>query len=148
MPFEPLSNLKSHDIYIEQGAARLFQAECFEQYCEPTIKQNKLSIIEQQIHKKTAAYIKTNLNQTFLIERLAEQHKINSNRLNWIYKQHTGNSVADFIRNERLIAAHKLLLETTQPIKHVALQVGYQHVGNFSRAYKKKFGEAPSRTQQ
>jgi len=67
--------------------------------------------------------------------------------LNWIFKQLSGTTVADFIYNKRQNLAHKLLLESSLSVKQIALQVGYHHVGNFSRAYKKKFGEAPSRTQ-
>ena len=131
-----------------EGVASLFLAECLEQLCQPSRDKNKLSVIESQVHKQTTEYIHNNLSQPISIERLAEQHDTNSNRLNWIFKQQSGISVADLIRNERLRAAHRLLLESPKTVKEIAAAVGYYHTGNFSRAYKRKFGEAPSRTQK
>jgi len=131
-----------------EGVARLLLAAALEQYSQASSDKNKLSVIESEVFKKTTEYIQGKLSSPISIERLAEQHDLNNNRLNWIFKQQTGTTVADYIRNERLNAAHTKLLESSLPVKQIALQVGYEHTGNFSRAYKKKFGESPSRTQQ
>ncbi len=130
-----------------EGAARLFMAEMLELYCQEPPLGRGLNITEEQIVKSSIQFILKHLDKKISIDRLAEEHKITTHRLNWIFKQR-GMSVAEYIRNERLLHARKLLFEADLPVKTVANMVGYQHVANFTRAYANKFGEPPSRTRQ
>jgi transcriptional regulator GlxA family with amidase domain len=46
----------------------------------------------------------------------------------------------------RLERARQLLRETTLPVLDVAIATGFSSSSQFARAYKRTFGEPPSRT--
>jgi transcriptional regulator GlxA family with amidase domain len=46
----------------------------------------------------------------------------------------------------RLERARQLLRETAFPVLEVAVATGFSSASQFSRAYKRAFGESPSRT--
>ncbi len=129
-----------------EGAALLFMAEILEQYCQEVSTKNSISMVEEQLFTTLSNKIKTNLAATVSIEQLADKYATTAYRLNVIFKQLAGLSFSDYIRNERLNTAHNLLITESLAIKTVALKTGYSHVGNFTRAYTRKFGESPSKT--
>ncbi len=59
-------------------------------------------------------------------------------------KAATGASPSEIIRQYRLEAAKKLLLENTMNISEVAYKVGFANPNSFTRAFKEKFGESPT----
>ncbi len=53
------------------------------------------------------------------------------------------------LREQRLIAVHRDLLGASAASTRVtdtALAYGFSHLGEFSKAYRRRFGEQPSRT--
>ena len=53
-------------------------------------------------------------------------------------------SIFDYVREQRLQRARALLAEERLSIRAVAESVGYSHSHNFSRAFKRRFSQAPS----
>jgi AraC family transcriptional regulator, exoenzyme S synthesis regulatory protein ExsA len=53
------------------------------------------------------------------------------------------SSPAVFLKEKRLIHAQFLLLNTTKTVAEVSLEVGYESVSHFIKAYKFRFGSTP-----
>jgi AraC family transcriptional regulator, arabinose operon regulatory protein len=59
------------------------------------------------------------------------------------FKQATGSTPIDWLRRERINHARRRLLESNDPIKQIAEQVGYNDPFFFSRDFKRYTGVAP-----
>jgi AraC family transcriptional activator of pyochelin receptor len=57
-------------------------------------------------------------------------------------------TIYDFLIDERLQKAMFLIRDTTTPLKKIALSIGYKTSANFSAAFKKRFGLAPSQVRK
>lgn len=74
---------------------------------------------------------------------LARQVGINRNKLSQGFRQVFGTSVFDHLRVLRLERARVLLESRQKSVTEAALDVGYTHQRNFSRAFKNHFGTNP-----
>ena len=59
------------------------------------------------------------------------------------FHKHVGMSVAAYIKQERLNAAKKLLVETSRPINVIARESGYSSIFILSRTLKRAAGMSP-----
>jgi AraC family transcriptional regulator, arabinose operon regulatory protein len=59
------------------------------------------------------------------------------------FKEATGSTPIDWLRRERINHARRRLLESGDPIKQIAVQVGYNDPFFFSRDFKRYTGVAP-----
>jgi transcriptional regulator GlxA family with amidase domain len=62
------------------------------------------------------------------------------------FRAHYGCTPMAFLRVRRLELARQMLDAQENPVMEVALSCGFSHVGRFSAAYRKQFGESPSQT--
>ncbi len=78
------------------------------------------------------------------LNTLARACGTNRTTLQQLFHAKLGMSVFGYVREQRLQRARALLTEGVQGIDAVALRVGYCHGSNLSRAFKQRFGLAPS----
>ena len=67
-------------------------------------------------------------------------------QLERLFQRHLGHGIHKQYRSMRLDRARQLLRETALPVLDVAVATGFTSPSQFSRAYKRAFGEPPSRT--
>ncbi|ADJ62882.1 response regulator [Herbaspirillum seropedicae] len=84
------------------------------------------------------------LDQTLSLNGLASAVGTNARRLSSAFKNCAGVTVFDFLREERMREARRLLSETTLEIGAIALALGYSNTANFSTAFRERFGMPPS----
>lgn len=60
------------------------------------------------------------------------------------FKHCCGVTVFDYLREERMKEARRLLSESTLDIGAIALAIGYSNTANFSTAFRDRFGMPPS----
>jgi len=77
---------------------------------------------------------------------LARSAGISLRQLERLFHRHVGHGIHHHYRWLRLERARQLLRETTLPVLDVALATGFSSSSQFARAYRRSFGEAPSRT--
>jgi transcriptional regulator GlxA family with amidase domain len=77
---------------------------------------------------------------------LARQAGISLRQLERLFQHHLGRGIHRHYRFLRLERARQLLRETTLPVLDVALATGFASSSQFSRAYRRAFGEPPSAT--
>lgn len=89
-------------------------------------------------------YIKRNLTNKILIEEICRSIGTNPSTLNFKFRREFNLSVGQYITNERIKKARKLLIGTSYSISEIAVQCGFQDVYYFSNAFKKVQGVSPS----
>ncbi|ULQ55452.1 AraC family transcriptional regulator [Flavihumibacter rivuli] len=91
------------------------------------------------------AIISADLTRHYRIEELAQMVGTNTTYLKKAFKQYFKQGVFDRLQELRLQQAREQLLQTNMSIKDIAMEAGYQHVANFTNAFRKRFGMSPSK---
>ncbi len=76
---------------------------------------------------------------------LAGQFGFSLRRLNDVFTQEYGSSIAAYISGYRLERAREAVLTTDVPLKVIAERLGYTHVNHFNAAFSRRFGYPPGR---
>ncbi|GAA4556931.1 helix-turn-helix domain-containing protein [Pseudonocardia xishanensis] len=76
--------------------------------------------------------------------RLARAHGLSERTVNRIFRE-GGESVAEYVRRQRLDRARGDLVRTTEPLSAIAHRWGYADLAHFSRSFKAAYGQPPSR---
>jgi AraC-like DNA-binding protein len=82
--------------------------------------------------------------QEYSIKKLARELLMNPSKLKKDFKKHFDITVYSFLTRARMELARQMLLETNTPISEISASVGYFHPGNFTKAFKKQTGVAPT----
>lgn len=77
------------------------------------------------------------------LDDLARLVGSNRRRLNVAFQACCGQSVFDWLREERLRRAHHLVCHTDTPISAIGEHLGYSTPANFTRAFRDRYGFAP-----
>lgn len=120
------------------------------------LHQELLQMIEQQRRKpvhsrreETAAemieYIRNHLHNPILsVEDIAGHVSMSVNYARQIFKEHFQLSISDFILNQRVEHAKKLLKTTDWTVAEITEQSGFQTKSTFFSAFKKIAGQTPN----
>lgn len=83
-------------------------------------------------------------NPHFGVSELAEAILMHRSSLSRKLGKLTGQSPSELIEEMRMTKARDLITSTDLPISQIIFEVGYTELSNFSRAFKRYFGEPPS----
>ena len=59
-----------------------------------------------------------------------------------LFKKETGMNFSDYLIQERMHAAMRLLMETHDSVEKIANQVGYSDVSHFRKLFRNEFGKS------
>ena len=93
---------------------------------------------------KVLLYIQNNLYESLSLEELAEIACFSPYHFHRIFRGMVGETLAEHVRRLRLERAAQLLGQTHRSITDLAFEAGYETVESFTRAFKARFGAAPS----
>src|SRR5690606_28549453 len=102
---------------------------------EETNEQHILLAIKQHIASGPA---------TLSLDELSQALGISKKRISGIFRKQLGISVAQFLRDERMRRAQRLLVQTSLDIRTIAQTLGYSSSANFSNAFRDHAGMSPS----
>ncbi len=112
---------------------------------------SKLSPLPVQAHtldavlfRATRALLLDRLDATPELAGLASAVGTNTRRLNLAFRRCVGVTVFDFLREERMKEARRLLSETSLDVQDIAAAVGFASAANFATAFRERFGMPPS----
>ncbi len=88
-------------------------------------------------------FIDSHLSTHYSILQIAREIGINEQDLKKGFKELFGKGMFEYLLSERLTIARVKIEDTTKPVKEIAYAAGYKSAGNFSTAFKKKFGKNP-----
>ena len=109
-----------------------------------TINNNMPNNASNKIIKSVLNYIQENYNKPLTLNDISNRFKISIYHLSHMFKDTTRMSCIDYIIDFRLLKASQLLLTTDEAILNIALEVGFNNISYFNRAFKKKFNTTPS----
>jgi len=92
---------------------------------------------------KAKAYILERLEEDISREDIAAHVFLNPDYLTRIFKKETGQSISDYLLQQRLSLAANLLTNTDMPISTIASRIGYSNFSHFSRIFKKYMALGP-----
>ena len=78
--------------------------------------------------------------ETYTTARLCEMAGLGETRFRKLFKEQTGKSPGEYLRDMRMTAAGRKLLLSVESVSDIAYSVGYEDVNFFIRVFKKYFG--------
>ncbi len=98
----------------------------------------------QERINKVILYIQTHLYEKLDVLQLAHYASFSQYHFHRIMKAHLNESLISFIIRTRMETAAGLLLYSEMKVADIAYKVGYDVPSSFNKAFKKRFGVAPS----
>ncbi len=100
---------------------------------DETFLQQAIEIVEKHM-----------MNTDFSVEMLVKEMGFSRSTLYFKFKEITGLSSSEFIRNIRLKRAMQLLSQSDLSVKEIMYMTGFNTASYFSKCFKKQFGVRPS----
>lgn len=97
---------------------------------------------------KACKFIKENFANNFSVEDVAEASNTSASTLTTLFRNRLRTNIIKYRDKIRVLTAKKLLIETKDPIKTIAYQVGYEDPLFFSRRFKQITGRSPAHTRK
>ncbi|MGS2742369.1 response regulator transcription factor [Halomonas sp. LS-001] len=101
--------------------------------------------VDAVLFNSACLYLMRSLEEPPSLQELAKLVGTNSKRLNLAFKKCAGVTVYEYLREERMVEARRLLFNTHFTISEIAEKVGFSSNANFSTAFKERFGMPPSK---
>ena len=102
------------------------------------------SLDENPIIISIKRYIKTNLKEKLTLTDIAKQVGYSACHCDTIFKKKTGNSIINYLIEERIDEAKRLIEEGSTPLKIISDNIGFLDYNYFSRIFKKITGKTPT----
>lgn len=94
---------------------------------------------------KARAWLETRLDEPFELQRLAREVACSPSYLSRTFSTTTGMTLSQFVRKRRIEKAAELLVTGQYNVSEVAVEVGYQSLSHFSKAFQQVKGCLPSK---
>lgn len=95
--------------------------------------------------KRCREYISSHLNRKITVEDLAELCGLSPNYMSHIFKTLSGKTITEYILEERIQVAKRLLLTGEHTAAEIAAFLGFSSQSYFIACFKKQVGETPRR---
>ncbi len=117
----------------------------FHFFSEQALQHQGSSITQKdkQLVHETCQFLQQRLDKKLNLDEIAISMGTNRSKLALLYKAVVGVSVFEWLREQRLLKAKKLLLNSELTIQEIGFEVGFENSANFSTAYKKYFHISP-----
>lgn len=90
-------------------------------------------------------YIMLNLTEEYTSDKLSGMAEVAETTFRRLFKEATGKTATEFIRQVRLTTAARLLLVSNDPVNCIAHDVGFEDANHFTRVFRQAFGMTPGR---
>ncbi len=79
----------------------------------------------------------------FSIQKMADEFGMTMTNLSQYFKNHTGNTINDYVTGLRIKKAQELLVKTDKTLTEITEEVGYINTSSFIRRFKQMTGVTP-----
>ena len=90
-------------------------------------------------------YIMLNPTEEYTSDKLSGMAEVAETTFRRLFKEATGKTATEFIRQVRLTTAARLLLVSNDPVNCIAHDVGFEDANQFTRVFRQAFGMTPGR---
>lgn len=81
--------------------------------------------------------------KNFSTRELCEMAEISESTLRRLFKEQTGKTLYDFIKDTKMTNAARKLLVSNEPVSSIAYRLGYEAPSYFSKCFREVFGITP-----
>lgn len=150
-PFEPAEVLARVAVHLALSASRQHAQACMAQ-AETALdnaRGERAGSVPAAAHadmvlaRAAERVVRANLSDVPALPALAARVGTHEKRLSRVFREQTGRTVFEFVRETRLAEAQRLLAASALSVEEVALAVGFSSAGNFSTAFRERFGRTP-----
>ncbi len=117
----------------------------FMNYCVGFSEEKYKKILGNNKMFDAVEYIKKNFRNPITVNDMSKHFNYSPDYFSRKFKNVIGQSVIDFINNERLRYAYYLLTNSEMSVSEIADYVGFDSLSYFSRLFKRTYGTAPSK---
>jgi AraC-like DNA-binding protein len=96
--------------------------------------------------RRAEAYLRAHLSAAVTLAQLSQACGVPGRTLQWAFQRAHGCGPLQWLRAQRLAAVRQAVLAGSGGVSECALRHGFSHLGEFSRAYRLRFGETASQT--
>ena len=90
-------------------------------------------------------YIMLNPTEEYTSDKLSGMAEVAETTFRRLFKEATGKTATEFIRQVRLTTAARLLLVSNDPVNCIAHDVGFEDANHFTRVFRQASGMTPGR---
>lgn len=111
----------------------------------PTLRRLAVAECPSQQISKVVGWLKQHYTENVPMDDLADKAHMSSSAFRQHFRAVVGISPLQYVKNLRLQNARQLMINEDLDAGSAALRVGYESPSQFSREYRRLFGEPPSR---
>ena len=94
--------------------------------------------------QKVKNYIEQNYKKEIRLTTLADIAGMSPSAFSRFFKLHTGRNLSEYIIDQRLGYASRMLVDSTNSVAEISYACGFNNLSNFNRIFKKRKGYSPS----
>ena len=125
-------------LYLQELVYRILQRDRFSKLLLIAGQQDDGNSIAAALN-----YINAHLSEPLTVETLAAQVNLSSSAFSRRFRELTGKSPYQFVKETRLERARELLLERRLRVSDVSVAVGYASMSHFTKEFRARFGTTP-----
>ncbi|PIE12893.1 MAG: AraC family transcriptional regulator [Rhodobacterales bacterium] len=128
---------------LARSVASAFIHDPFQSGDLPQFRLSHASLAKRfPVVARALARMETHIDTPLSVTQIAEGLRLSVRRLELQFASALGQSPKATYMDIRLSEAHRLALETNQPVQELALAVGFSSQASFSRAFRGKYGQS------
>jgi AraC-like DNA-binding protein len=143
--FRQLLDLARNDHYsdmLPNYALSLLAMEISQEFIETFFQKNGKQPRPKM--ERIIEWIRVNYNRRFTLEMIAKRFLYNPDYLSTAFKEYTGIPLMKYVNRVRISNAKRLLLESSDCIKQIAWEVGFEDEKNFLKRFKQQENITPT----
>jgi len=113
-------------------------------YNKSSLEQFKLDKNDIETLYEAKKLLQSDSNHALSLSSLAKKLGTNEFKLKKGFRWLHGTSVFGYLQQQRMERAKNMLLSTSKQLMEIALEIGYQDLSSFSRAFNNHFGYSPN----
>ena len=113
-------------------------------YCEPADKESAYEDIVYNKLKLSLSYLEEHFADDITIGMMAAVSNYSESHFSKLFKQLTGDSFTQYLKNYRLETAAERIRNEKTKISEIAMSCGFSNLSYFSRSFLAKFKVSPS----
>jgi AraC-like DNA-binding protein len=124
--------------YLKEIVYRALQAEQYSRLVERAASESASNPVSA-----TIAYVRDNIAEPLSVNDMAERAFMSPSAFSHVFKDVTGKSPYQFVKEMRLNRARELLVEAESSVTQISKAVGYRSTSHFINEFRDRFGVTP-----
>ena len=125
-------------VYLQEMVYRVLQAEQYARLLEVAATE-----VASNPVSKVISYVQENISEPLTVSDMAERVALSPSAFSHLFRDVTGKSPYQFVKEMRLNRARELLIEGRLSVTQVSRAVGYSSTSHFINEFRDRFGATP-----